>query len=182
MSQPLSPAALHGAPAPTFEQPFEMMQACHERLERMLVLLDKLQAHLPAHGADLQAQQAARDVMRYFDQAAPQHHRDEELHVFPPLLAQGEPRTVAVVQRLQEEHRRMEAQWIAARAILARIADGTLHQLAAGERQALADFAGLYAAHIEAEEDTAYARARGLFDAEGLAAMGREMMERRGVR
>lgn len=182
MPQPLKPAALAGVAAPTFEQPFEMMEACHERLQRMLVLLDKLRAHLPDHGADAQAQQAARDVMRYFDQAAPQHHRDEELHVFPPLLARGEPETVAVVQQLQEEHRRMETGWAAARAILGAIAGGTLQRLEAPAQQALAEFAALYEAHIAAEEGTAYPQARRLLDPEGLAAMGREMMDRRGVR
>ena len=59
-----------------FEQPFEMLTACHERVHRMLRLLGKLREHLATRGHDEQAAQAARDVMRYFDQAAPLHHED----------------------------------------------------------------------------------------------------------
>src|ERR1700748_365943 len=71
---------------PSFEEPFEMLHACHQRMERMLALLRKLRSHMRASGADEEVRQAARDVMRYFDKAAPQHHRDEELHVFPTLV------------------------------------------------------------------------------------------------
>lgn len=35
-----SPLILHAAPAAGFDQPFEMLQACHERVGRMLVLLE----------------------------------------------------------------------------------------------------------------------------------------------
>lgn len=176
ISQPGAPAA------PTFAQPFEMMEACHQRVHRTLALLERLRAHLPAHGADAQAQQAARDVMRYFDQAAPQHHHDEELHVFPPLAARGDADTVALVARLREDHLRMEACWPPARAVLAAIADGSLGQLDAAQAAALEAFASLYGAHIEAEEQLAYPRARALLDAAAVAAMGEEMARRRGAR
>ncbi|WP_332258693.1 hemerythrin domain-containing protein [Polaromonas glacialis] len=77
----------HRAPAAGFEAPFEMLATCHDRVERMLALQKKLQQHLLDKGCDAPARQAARDVMRYFDLAAPLRHQDEELHVFPPLLA-----------------------------------------------------------------------------------------------
>lgn len=94
-----------------FDQPFEMLEACHERVLRMLALLDRLRVHLRTKGCDDSARQAARDILRYFDQAAPLHHEDEELHVFPPLLEQGDAQTVALVQRLQREHGLMSADW-----------------------------------------------------------------------
>ncbi len=106
MNQPIRLSSLTAAPAAGFEQPFEMLEACHERVQRMLALLGRLREHLASHGADEQARQAARDVMRYFDQAAPEHHRDEELHVFPPLLAQNDPKVAAVVVRLQQDQDR----------------------------------------------------------------------------
>lgn len=179
MAQPQRLSDLAGGRAPTFEQPFEMMTACHDRLQRMLGLLAKLSGHLQGHGADDQARQAARDVMRYFDKAAPQHHRDEELHVFPPLLAQGEPATVAVVGRLQADHLRMDEQWREVRAVLAAIAEGAATALGGAQQAALEDFAALYAGHLRAEEDIAYPAARALLDAPTVAAMGREMQARR---
>ena len=112
-----SPLLLHRAPGAGFEQPFEMLGACHERVERMLALLERLAQHLPQHGADEQAAGAARDVMRYFDQAAPLHHEDEERHVFPALRASGRPELAALAARLHEDHERMAAAWAALRAI-----------------------------------------------------------------
>ena len=40
------------SPGAGFEQPFEMLAACHERVVRMLELMAKLLRPLPAHGAD----------------------------------------------------------------------------------------------------------------------------------
>lgn len=181
MTQPIRLQSLVATPAAGFEQPFEMLEACHERVQRMLALLQRLREHLRVHGADVQAQQAARDVMRYFDLAAPQHHRDEELHVFPPLLAQADPAVVGVVQRLQQDHATMEARWQAARTVLACIADGTLAQAGPLDDAALDAFAGLYGEHMAAEEQIAYPRARALLDDDAIAAAGLEMMRRRGV-
>jgi len=168
--------------APTFAQPFDMLTACHDRLQRMLALLDRLRAHLAEHGADEQARQAARDVMRYFDLASPQHHRDEELHVFPTLLAQGEPAQAELVARLLRDHRAMDAAWTQARAVLAAIAEGALAALPAQAQAALDSFASLHAEHLRAEEETAYPAAQALLDTEAMAAMGAEMGSRRGVR
>jgi hemerythrin-like domain-containing protein len=169
------------APGVGYEQPFEMLAACHERVQRMLGLLQRLRAHLATQGADEQARQAARDVMRYFDQAAPQHHLDEERHVFPPLLAAGDAAVVAVVRRLQADHLRMESQWALARALLASVAEGHLAALTREQEQVLADFAALYAGHIEAEEGVAYPAAQAAVDASALQRMSEDMMQRRGV-
>jgi hemerythrin-like domain-containing protein len=182
MTQPILLASLVAPPAAGFEEPFGMLAACHERMQRMLALLARLRAHLATHGADAQAQQAARDVMRYFEQAAPQHHRDEELHVFPPLLAAGDPRLVEVIERLLREHAAMQERWPAARAVLLRIAEGALPALASGDDAALDAFASLYDEHLRAEDAIAYPAARSLLDAQALHAMGEEMMRRRGVK
>lgn len=182
MTQPIRLQSLVASSAAGFEQPFEMLEACHERVHRMLTLLARLREHLRTHGADTQAQQAARDVMRYFDQAAPQHHHDEELHVFPPLLAQGDPKTVAIVARLQQDHLQMESRWGGARQVLALVAEGKIDALSADDDAVLDAFAGLYDAHIEAEEGIAYPAARALINEAATAAMGAEMMRRRGVR
>lgn len=181
-TRPVQLGEASGAAAPTFDQPFEMLQACHERLDRTLALLARLRAHVAANGADEQARQAARDVLRYFDQAAPQHHRDEELHVFPPLLAQADASTVAVVRRLQQDHAAMEVHWEAARQILHALAEGERNAFDAPADAALDTFAGLYAEHIQAEETIAYPAATQLLDASTVAAMGQEMRARRGAR
>lgn len=181
MSQPIRMQTLTAAPTAGFAQPFEMLEACHDRVLRMLALLERLRGHVRTHGADGQARQAARDVMRYFDQAAPEHHRDEELHVFPILLKCADPATLEVVARLRQDHLLMESAWGRARDVLARIEGGELSMPAAQDEAALDAFALLYPDHIAAEESIAYPRAAAAMDAPAVTAMGGEMMRRRGV-
>jgi hemerythrin-like domain-containing protein len=166
-------------PAVGFEQPFAMLEACHERVERTLTLLQRLRAYVREQPADEPARQAARDVLRYFDVAAPLHHQDEELHVFPLLLAQGAPSVVAVVHHLQHDHLCMAADWAAARGCLLAMADGTLERFGADDEVRLDQFAQRYQQHIQAEEGTAYPCAQALLAQGELHAMGLEMAARR---
>ncbi len=170
-----------GAPAVGFDTPFEMLEACHERVERSLALLARLCSYLHDHACDDSARQAARDVLRYFDMAAPLHHEDEELHVFPLLLARGDAAVVAQVQQLQGDHTRMASQWQATRALLQALADGRQTSFSAKEEVVLAGFAEGYSVHIRTEEDLIYPAARTLLDAEALQRMGQEMRWRRGA-
>ena len=175
---------LNRAPAAGFDQPFEMLAACHERVERMLGLLERLAAHLPQQGADAQARDAARDVMRYFDQAAPHHHEDEERHVLPALREAardpGQHDLAALADRLQADHKQMAAAWAALRVPLVEVTEG---RWSAGARfDAVPGFAALYRAHIEREDREAFPAAAGLVRGPALEAMGVEMATRRGVR
>lgn len=176
-------------PAVGFEQPFAMLEACHERVQRTLGLLARLRAHVLQHGADDNARQAARDVLRYFDMAAPLHHQDEELHVFPLLMAHATVEVQALVQRLHTDHAHMAADWAAARAPLQALVDRlpgeevgpkppifSQHDNAAFDR-----FATRYADHIAAEEGIAYPAALQLLPPATLASIGREMAARRGA-
>ncbi|MFN4119850.1 hemerythrin domain-containing protein [Acidovorax sp.] len=177
-------AALPGfnAPAVGFEQPFAMLEACHERVQRTLALLQRLRGHVQAQGAaDEPARQAARDVLRYFDIAAPLHHEDEELHVFPLLLAQGTPGVVALVRRLQHDHACMSADWAAARLPLLALAEGRQAVFTEADAAAFERFAGRYGQHIEGEESVAYPAAQALLPPADLAPMGQEMAARRGA-
>lgn len=165
------------------EAPFEMLTTCHERVHRMLGLLARLRAHLASHGHDAQAAQAARDIMRYFDQAAPLHHQDEELHVFPVLLAQGDAQVRSVVRRLQQDHLAMERAWPFARALLQTVVDdggrATWSPWDSADLQTLDDFAGRYGEHIRLEEEIVYPAARSMLDAQALSTMGEDMQGRR---
>ena len=173
----------HASPEAGFEAPFELLTACHERVHRMLRLLDRLQQHLAERGWDGQAADAARDVMRYFDLAAPLHHEDEELHVFPPLLAQGDDSVCAVVRRLQADHQAMERAWPPARALLQEVAQAASPKAWAGwdaaALQTLADFRGRYGEHIRLEEELVYPAAQGVLEVTSLQAMSADMQKRR---
>lgn len=170
MSAPL----LHAGPAVGFDTPFEMLDACHERVRRTLDLLQRLQAHVARHGADEQARSAAGDVLRYFDIAAPLHHQDEELHVLPRLRAQG---LGELADQLQADHDALRQRWQVLREPLRALQDGQQPGGLAG-----ADCEGLaqhYARHMVLEDGTAFAAARQGLDSPALAAMGAEMAARR---
>lgn len=172
------------APGAGFEAPFEMLAACHERVERMLALMARLQQHLLDHGCDDAARQAARDVMRYFDIAAPLHHQDEEFHVFPPLLAGPDDQLRGLVQRLMQDHRQMETTWVPARLALQAVAEspaGGWTPLAPGQTEALDRFAALYQRHLEDEDRMVYPAAQATLSPGALQAMSEDMMQRRGV-
>lgn len=178
----VSPVLLHAAPSAGFDQPFEMLAACHERVERMLGLLERLARHVGEAGADAPARQAALDVMRYFDIAGPAHHEDEERHVLPRLAASSDMALRTLAARLHDEHVRMSADWLEVRGDLAAIAAGDAAAAARGAVPAhWQAFAGLYRAHIEAEERIAYPAAKPGMDAAGLSSMGAEMATRRGA-
>jgi hemerythrin-like domain-containing protein len=163
---------LHAGPAAGFDEPFELLDACHQRVERMLVLTERLGAHLPTHGADAQAQQAARDVMRYFDLAAPHHHEDEERHVLPLLRERGH---ALLADRIAQEHQAMAAAWARMRALLAAIEQGR----GPGDCDDMA--AALYREHIALEEIQAFPLAKAGVAGDALRAMGEEMARRRGA-
>lgn len=170
------------SPGVGFEQPFAMLEACHERVLRTLGLLGRLRDHVRSSGVDDNARQAARDVLRYFDIAAPLHHQDEELHVFPLLLAQGAPDVRVSVQQLQQDHVQMTTDWAAARQGLLAMVDGTVTAISADDEAAFNRFSQRYDAHIAAEEGLAYPAAMALLAPAALADMGREMAARRGAR
>ena len=170
------------SPAVGFDQPFDMLEACHERVQRSLALLGRVVAHIDAHGHDAQSRSAVADVVRYFEKAAPAHHEDEERHVFPALLASADtpPEVRAAVARLQADHQRMHALWAELLPLLRRWRDADPAPIpGAPERARIDEVRALYQAHIALEESLAYPAARPLFDAARLASAGHEMAERR---
>lgn len=159
-----------------------MLSACHERVERMLQLLERLQGHLTRSGADAQAAQAARDLMRYFDLAGPAHHEDEERHLLPLLLQHADPELRQLAHCLKQDHNRMAEVWAQLRADLQSIANGQQATVPAPARlQAWPAFAALYRAHIRLEEERAYPAVQAFISPQALAEAGREMAARRGA-
>ena len=160
-----------------------MLGACHDRVERLLGLLERLAGHLRAHGGDASARQAALDVMRYFDQAAPAHHDDEERHVFPVLARSPDLAMASLAERLRSEHRELTRQWAALRLDLQRVADGVPGALldpAATQRWQA--FAALNRRHVAEEDRLAYPAVRPQFGDDQLRLMGEAMARRRGLR
>ncbi len=171
-------ASLLGAPAPGFDRPLEVLEACHGRIAKQCDTLDKLLNHLPAHGADRQAQQAARAILAYFDTAAVHHHDDEERNLFPLLEQAGAPGACDLVETLTLEHDELALLWRRLRA--------TLQQLERGEAGTLDPmlaqrFISLNRSHLEFENTHVLPLALQVLGAAEIERLGRAMAARRGV-
>jgi hemerythrin-like domain-containing protein len=171
------------SPSASFDDPVAMLFECHNRVRISLDLLRKLCAHLQTKGQDEHTASAATDILRYFDIAAPLHHQDEELHVFPALRKSHVIAIQTYVERAQADHIRMNDQWSALRI--------TLLDLASAKRetkwsQTFSDqvysFTATYDEHLNIEEQLLFPALSMAVGAKELEDMGLEMQQRRGVR
>jgi pyridoxamine 5'-phosphate oxidase len=169
-------------PAPDFDQPVAVLKHCHNRIRKQLATLEKLLAHLPGHGADEQARQAAAAVLNYFEKAAHLHHDDEEQDLIPMLrsVAQGEDAATlqALAPVILQDHKDMDAMWQDLHEQLVAIADGGTAVLSAGTVQR---FVQRYQSHMEREEGTMAPMALRLFSPAQMAQLGAAMQRRRGI-
>lgn len=166
------------ASAPTFDSPLDMLSACHDRIMDQCTTLQKLMNHLPMHGCDAQAQQAAQGIMRYFDTAGHFHHLDEEVDLFPLLLAANNPGANDLIQHLLNDHKSMDAIWLKLREQLQAIAEG---KLAALERTLVGDFSLAYGKHVMLENRQLIPFAAHQLNPQQLIELGAKMAARRGV-
>jgi hemerythrin-like domain-containing protein len=172
-------------PAAGFDQPLELWLACHDRVRRMASLLERLHEHMREKGADDAAQVTATSIRRYFDEAAPRHHEDEEVDLFPllrRLLPQKAPADEAAVigalDRLQAEHVELGKLWQQVRAVLLAIEAGRPVALDADLVQR---FASGYRRHCEVEDTVVADALKRCLGGIDLDALGQSMAERRGV-
>ncbi|MGE5319466.1 MAG: hemerythrin domain-containing protein [Hyphomicrobiaceae bacterium] len=170
--------SLLGAAAPGFDRPLDVLEACHGRIARQCDTLDKLLAHLQAHGADPQAQQAAAAVLAYFDTAAVHHHDDEERNLFPLLEQAGAPGACDLVELLTREHDELALLWRRLRMALRQVEKGTAAVLDVALTRR---FVALNRSHLEFENGRVLPLARQTLDAGALERLGRAMAARRGV-
>jgi hemerythrin-like domain-containing protein len=166
------------SPGAGFDEPIEMWLACHERVRRFARLLGRLVHHVSQRGADDESREAATAIRRYFNEAAPRHHEDEEVDMFPLLRERGaDPTVLEVLYRVEADHVAMAGLWRQLDAVLARISAG---EPAVPDEALVAQFAAMYDAHIDAEENILLPALRRVVAAAEWNAIGRAMAERRG--
>ena len=167
-----------GSAAPGFDQPLDLLLACHGRIEKQCATLEKLVLHLAGPGPDLQAQQAARALLNYFDTAAVHHHEDEERNLFP-LLEQSRPGVWCErVELLTAEHDELAQLWRILRTPLQGLAEGKTASLPA---ERVERFIALNRSHIAFENERVLPLARASLTDADLERLGRAMAARRGV-
>ena len=170
---------------PGMDSPIEMLTACHQKVRHFARLSGKLAAHLESAGADADAREAARNILRYFDTAGPLHHQDEEDDLFPALreaaVSQGDTPDMqalcSAIAEVQAEHAVLDMLWDEVRAWLERVEQGHSNPAPSG----VEIFAVQYPMHAGREEAEIYIHASLLTEPQ-LARIGRRMSERRGLR
>lgn len=170
------------ASAPGFDQPLAVLKHCHDRIRKQLATLDKLLQHLPAHGPDQQARQAATAILRYFTEAAPLHHEDEEIDLLPTLESTAQGEDAVLLQELLpiilRQHLQMAQQWKVLEQQLTSIAKGETSGLA---EQDVRDFQEIYAGHMLIEETQIAPMAKQIFSDAQMRQFGAAMQKRRGI-
>lgn len=168
MRPPLQPVA------PSIDDPIELLQACHDKVRRFAGLTLRLRSHLLERGPDEQAQEAARSILRYFDLAAPLHHDDEDLDLFPALRALGHAELNAHIDEVQSQHDSLGHLWQALRPWL----NATMAGHTCTAPAEVDDFALAYPAHAAREERDIYPTAAQLSMAQ-LRSISEAMVRRR---
>ncbi|MEZ5738306.1 MAG: hemerythrin domain-containing protein [Burkholderiaceae bacterium] len=108
------------------DQPIQDFTQCHAGIVRKLDMLAGLPALLePA----ARAREIAEQAVEFFRGAIFEHHLDEERELFPAVLANAESgaereRVQALVSRLTEQHRDLEATWKRVEADLKKLLKG----------------------------------------------------------
>jgi hemerythrin-like domain-containing protein len=161
-----------------FTDPLGLLGDCHRRIERFLGVL--LTLSRTRQGGPLEPAEAAslRAALEYFRTAAPQHTADEEESLFPRLRAAGALRSLDALeadhQASASAHAEVDAlgrKWLTAGALPPESA----HTLAA----LLQQLSDTYASHIAIEDKEVFPAAGRMLSAEQIAAVGREMENRR---
>jgi pyridoxamine 5'-phosphate oxidase len=167
--------------APGFDQPIAVLKHCHERIRKQLATLGKLLEHLPVHGADEQAKQAAQAVIKYFDKAAHLHHEDEEQNLLPMLKATAQGADADLLAQLAPQiladHSAMDAMWQDLHEQLKGIEAGT----AVLSADLVKGFVDSYTRHMVTEETNIAPMAMRLFSPAQMAEFGAAMQARRGI-
>ncbi|MFN3428695.1 MAG: hemerythrin domain-containing protein [Candidatus Sericytochromatia bacterium] len=182
MSDSGSFTLLEAAPGP--DDPVGMLMACHRRLEGRLETLTRVVEVYRVRDEERydQAAGAIGLVIRHLHGPTRLHHEDEELSLFPRMIAR-DAQAGAVIAGLEVEHEALEVQWAALLPVLVGLAEGDeptdelVERLASGVEALIAT----YREHIRIEDQELYPMAKQLLAETEIAAVGQEMAARRHI-
>lgn len=167
--------------ATDFRHPLEILENCHDHIAHHCYTLHVLLHYLRRAGNERRAQDKATELSRWFESDGRWHHDDEELDLFPRLLAAADgierERVTRLITRLRAEHRQLESSWRDLQCQLERIAHG---QSAGLSDVSVEQFEALHRSHMLIEEQELMPLASSLLTPAELARMGESMAARRG--
>lgn len=153
---PVSPQPPAAAAAESTPMTFKALDACHLQIQQHLAELQRMAQHMQTAGLDEADRKLAGDIQAYFSSTSREHHEQEELHVFPPLLANGSEDLKSAVRSLQQDHGFIEENWIELGPQLRAISEGNDWFDGAEFQHNVALFLDLMAGHIALEESLIY--------------------------
>jgi hemerythrin-like domain-containing protein len=168
-----------------FTDPLELLSDCHRRIEHFLGVLIRLCEKVKGGSLDAEEGELLEKALTYFRNAAPKHTADEELSLFPRLRAaveSGAP--LARLTELEFEHELAARDHQIVDSLATRwLSEGRLAlEDGAQLTEALKRLSEIYRRHIAVEDLELFPLANRLLRPEELAAVGREMAERRGIK
>lgn len=163
------------------ENVFEFLDESHREIQRQLGQLSTLVQAIEADGLTAAHKPVAQSVLAFFNTEARQHHFDEEIHIFPALLASDNPEVAHAARHLAQDHGWLEENWLQIEPALEAASNGNQWFDVTELRHALDVYLALYTDHIMLEESLAYPEAKKQLGAFDGAGMGREMAKRRAL-
>lgn len=160
----------------TWNEPIEMLYACHSKVKRFCRQLSILPDYLEKHGYTQAVLNDVEQILSYFNRAAPLHHDDEELDFFPQLVKVA-PQAQSAIDELEQQHKNLHKNWNALSA--------QLEELISEQRQNIDEhlierFVQGYERHITLEEPL-FEMGREFLADDVLSEMGKNMSIRRQV-
>lgn len=167
-----------------FSHPLTLLTSCHEKILHFSSALVKLSEKLQQQGWSDNSNVSAGQIRRYFNIAAPEHHKDEELHLFPAIIAldkdlqDPEIKTqLGLINLMIKEHVETDALWETLDNLLAS------HSEAFDELNAMAiQYAAELAQHAELENTEIFTFAEQRIDKATFEQMGKDIAKRRGIK
>ncbi len=160
--------------AVTWEQPIDMLYACHGRVKKFCHQLSILPDYLAKNGVNQAVKRDVAQILNYFNIAAPLHHQDEELDFFP-LLAQLAPETQSGIDELENQHINLHQNWDRLSIQLVELIN---EQRQTVDLPLIENFIQGYEMHIPLEE-TLFALGKEIIPENQLMQIGKNMRKRR---
>lgn len=163
----------------TSSKVFGFLDATHSAIQAHLGTMARLVNDLCVSSWDAQQRAQAREVYTFFEHEARQHHLDEEKHVFPPLMANGDADMQATLRRLQQDHGWIEADWGVIGPMLSAAIEDNVGGDEAALKQAVDVFVPLCIEHLLLEESMIYPAAKAAWQTWQQSEAAVEMQRRR---
>jgi hemerythrin superfamily protein len=167
----------------TFEQPIQLLLSCHEKIVHFSSALHQLTLTLNHQGWNKALLSSSEQIRRYFNIAVPEHHLDEENHLFPAIMAIDpeckQQKSLEIIQLLNElikQHVESDTLWSTLDHLLDTQSTDflTIEKLASRFKKEIHQHA-----HIENEHIFPYAQQH-LSDSQ-LHLIGKNIAQRRGI-